>query len=210
MKYIIKLNFTIFFFLLILMQTSYSKSVRILILGDSLIAGYGLLKENGFVNQLQKKLDKSNLKINLINSGVSGETSTGLYNRFKWVLEEKFDGVVISSGANDALRGIEPKITFKNLENILIYLKKIKMPTMLIGMKAPNNLGSSYVNEFNKIYKELAQKYQTNLYPFFLKDVVLNPNLNQGDMIHPNKIGVKKIVENIYPEFLIFYKKILY
>jgi acyl-CoA thioesterase-1 len=192
------------------MQTSYSKSVRILILGDSLIAGYGLLKENGFVNQLQKKLDKSNLKINLINSGVSGETSTGLYNRFKWVLEEKFDGVVISSGANDALRGIEPKITFKNLENILIYLKKIKMPTMLIGMKAPNNLGSSYVNEFNKIYKELAQKYQTNLYPFFLKDVVLNPNLNQGDMIHPNKIGVKKIVENIYPEFLIFYKKILY
>jgi acyl-CoA thioesterase-1 len=155
-------------------------------------------------------LDKSNLKINLINSGVSGETSTGLYNRFKWVLEEKFDGVVISSGANDALRGIEPKITFKNLENILIYLKKIKMPTMLIGMKAPNNLGSSYVNEFNKIYKELAQKYQTNLYPFFLKDVVLNPNLNQSDMIHPNKIGVKKIVENIYPEFLIFYKKILY
>ena len=149
------------------MQTSYSKSVRILILGDSLIAGYGLLKENGFVNQLQKKLDKSNLKINLINSGVSGETSTGLYNRFKWVLEEKFDGVVIASGANDALRGIEPKITFKNLENILIYLKKIKMPTMLIGMKAPNNLGSSYVNEFNKIYKELAQKYQTNLYPFF-------------------------------------------
>ena len=210
MKYIIKLNFTIFFFLLTLMQTSYSKSVRILILGDSLIAGYGLLKENGFVNQLQKKLDKSNLKINLINSGVSGETSTGLYNRFKWVLEEKFDGVVISSGANDALRGIEPKITFKNLENILIYLKKIKMPTMLIGMKAPNNLGSSYVNEFNKIYKELAQKYQTNLYPFFLKDVVLNPNLNQNDMIHPNKIGVKKIVENIYPEFLIFYKKILY
>src|SRR6056300_687944 len=197
MKYIIKLNFTIFFFLLILMQTSYSKSVRILILGDSLIAGYGLLKENGFVNQLQKKLDKSNLKINLI-------------NRFKWVLEEKFDGVVISSGANDALRGIEPKITFKNLENILIYLKKIKMPTMLIGMKAPNNLGSSYVNEFNKIYKELAQKYQTNLYPFFLKDVVLNPNLKQSDMIHPNKIGVKKIVENIYPEFLIFYTKILY
>jgi acyl-CoA thioesterase-1 len=192
------------------MQTSYSKSVRILILGDSLIAGYGLLKENGFVNQLQKKLDKSNLKINLINSGVSGETSTGLYNRFKWVLEEKFDGVVISSGANDALRGIEPKITFKNLENILIYLKKIKMPTMLIGMKAPNNLGSSYVNEFNKIYKELAQKYQTNLYPFFLKGVVLNPNLNQSDMIHPNKIGIKKIVENIYPEFLIFYKKILY
>jgi acyl-CoA thioesterase-1 len=84
------------------------------------------------------------------------------------------------------------------------------MPTMLIGMKAPNNLGSSYVNEFNKIYKELAHKYQTNLYPFFLKDVVLNPNLNQSDMIHPNKIGVKKIVENIYPEFLIFYKKILY
>ena len=209
MKYIIKLNITIVFFLFVLIQTSYSKSLKILILGDSLIAGYGLLKDDGFVNQLQKKLNENSFEVKLVNGGVSGETSTGLYNRFKWVLEENFDGVVISIGANDALRGIEPRVTYFNIENILKFLNKSKIPTMLIGMKAPNNLGMSYVNEFNKIYLELSQKYQTTFYPFFLKGVVLKPNLNQSDMIHPNKKGVKKIVENIYPKFLNFYKKIL-
>ena len=209
MKYIIKLNITIVFFLFVLIQTSYSKSLKILILGDSLIAGYGLLKDDGFVNQLQKKLNENSLEVKLVNGGVSGETSTGLYNRFKWVLEENFDGVVISIGANDALRGIEPRVTYINIENILKFLNKSKIPTMLIGMKAPNNLGMSYVNEFNNIYPELSQKYQTTFYPFLLKDVVLKPNLNQSDMIHPNKKGVKKIVENIYPKFLNFYKKIL-
>ena len=209
MKYIIKLNITIVFFLFVLIQTSYSKSLKILILGDSLIAGYGLLKDDGFVNQLQKKLNENSFKVKLVNGGVSGETSTGLYNRFKWVLEENYDGVVISIGANDALRGIEPRVTYINIENILKFLNKSKIPTMLIGMRAPNNLGTSYVNEFNKIYPELSQKYQTTFYPFLLKDVVLKPNLNQSDMIHPNKKGVKKIVENIYPKFLNFYKKIL-
>jgi len=209
MKYIIKLNITIVFFLFVLIQTSYSKSLKILILGDSLISGYGLLKDDGFVNQLQKKLNENSFEVKLVNGGVSGETSTGLYNRLKWVLEENFDGVVISIGANDALRGIEPQVTYKNIENILKFLKKSKIPTMLIGMKAPNNLGTSYVYEFNKIYPELSQKYQSTFYPFFLKDVVLKPNLNQSDMIHPNKKGVKKIVENIYPKFLNFYKKIL-
>ena len=209
MKYIIKLNITIVFFLFVLIQTSYSKSLKILILGDSLIAGYGLLKDDGFVNQLQKKLNENSFEVKLVNGGVSGETSTGLYNRFKWVLEENFDGVVISIGANDALRGIEPRVTYINIENILKFLNKSKIPTMLIGMKAPNNLGMSYVNEFNNIYPELSQKYQTTFYPFLLKDVVLKPNLNQSDMIHPNKKGVKKIVENIYPKFLNFYKKIL-
>ena len=209
MKHIIKLNITIVFFLFVLIQTSYSKSLKVLILGDSLIAGYGLLKDDGFVNQLQKKLNENSFEVKLVNGGVSGETSTGLYNRYKWVLEENFDGVVISIGANDALRGIEPRVTYINIENILKFLNKSKIPTMLIGMKAPNNLGTSYVNEFNKIYPELSQKYQTTFYPFLLKDVVLKPNLNQSDMIHPNKKGVKKIVENIYPKFLNFYKKIL-
>ena len=206
MKYIIQLNFTIFFFLLLIMQTSYSKNIRVLILGDSLIAGYGLLKENGFVDQLQKKFDNEKYNINLVNGGVSGETSTGLNNRFEWILDDKFDGIVISTGANDALRGIEPQITSKNIENILLHLEKIQIPTMLIGMKAPNNLGSDYVKEFNDIYPKLAEKYETFFYPFFLKDVVLKPALNQKDMIHPNEQGVKIIVENIYPQFLLFYK----
>ena len=209
MNYIIKLNFTIFFFLSIFVNIAYSKSLKVVVFGDSLIAGYGLLKEDGFVNQLQNKVNYSKINLKLINSGVSGETSTGLYNRFKWVLEEEYDAVIVSIGANDALRGISPKTTYKNLENILIHLKKNKIPTMLIGMKAPSNLGKEYVNEFNAIYPTLSKKYNVIFFPFFLKDVALEPTLNQTDMIHPNKKGVVKIIENIFPYFLRFSKSLL-
>ena len=205
MNYIIKLIFTIIFFLSFSITIAYTKSLNVIVLGDSLVAGYGLLKNDGFINQLQNKINSNNIKLNLVNGGVSGETSSGLMNRLEWVLEEKFDGVIVSIGANDALRGINPKLTFQNINNILNYLKKNKIPSMLIGMKAPNNLGKRYVNEFNRIYPNLAKIYKVSFYPFFLKDVVLVPSLNQNDMIHPNKKGVKKIVENIYPYFIDFY-----
>ena len=205
MNYIIKLIFTIIFFLSFSIAIAYAKPFNVIVLGDSLVAGYGLLKNDGFVNQLQNKINSNNIKLNLVNGGVSGETSSGLMNRLEWVLEEKFDGVIVSIGANDALRGINPKLTFQNINNILNYLKKNQIPSMLIGMKAPNNLGKHYVNEFNRIYPNLAKIYKVSFYPFFLKDVVLVPSLNQNDMIHPNKKGVKKIVENIYPYFIDFY-----
>ena len=206
MNYITKLILTIIFFLFFSITIAYAKSLKVIVLGDSLVAGYGLLKNDGFINQLQNKINSNNIKLNLVNGGVSGETSSGLMNRLEWVLEEKFDGVIVSIGANDALRGINPKLTFQNINNILNYLKKNQIPTMLIGMKAPNNLGKRYVNEFNRIYPNLAKIYKVSFYPFFLKDVVLVPSLNQDDMIHPNKKGVKKIVENIYPYFIDFYK----
>ena len=205
MNYIIKLIFTIIFFLSLSIAIAYAKYLNVIVLGDSLVAGYGLLKNDGFINQLQNKINSNNIKLNLVNGGVSGETSSGLMNRLEWVLEEKFDGVIVSIGANDALRGINPKLTFQNINNILNYLKKNQIPSMLIGMKAPNNLGKRYVNEFNRIYPNLAKIYKVSFYPFFLKDVVLDPSLNQNDMIHPNKKGVKKIVENIYPYFIDFY-----
>ena len=205
MNYIIKLILTIIFFLSFSITIAYAKSLNVIVLGDSLVAGYGLLKNDGFINQLQNKINSNNIKLNLVNGGVSGETSSGLMNRLEWVLEEKFDGVIVSIGANDALRGINPKLTFQNINNILNYLKKNQIPSMLIGMKAPNNLGKRYVNEFNRIYPNLAKIYKVSFYPFFLKDVVLDPSLNQNDMIHPNKKGVKKIVENIYPYFIDFY-----
>ena len=205
MNYIIKLIFTIIFFLSFSITIAYAKSLNVIVLGDSLVAGYGLLKNDGFINQLQNKINSNNIKLNLVNGGVSGETSSGLMNRLEWVLEEKFDGVIVSIGANDALRGINPKLTFQNINNILNYLKKNQIPSMLIGMKAPNNLGKRYVNKFNSIYPNLAKIYKVSFYPFFLKDVVLVPSLNQNDMIHPNKKGVKKIVENIYPYFIDFY-----
>ena len=206
MNYIIKLIFTIIFFLSFSITIAYAKSLNVIVLGDSLVAGYGLLKNDGFINQLQNKINSNNIKLNLINGGVSGETSSGLLNRLEWVLEEQFDGVIVSIGANDTLRGINPELTFQNINNILNYLKKNQIPSMLIGMKAPNNLGKDYVSEFNKIYPNLAKIYRVSFYPFFLKDVALVPSLNQDDMIHPNKKGVKKIVENIYPYFIDFYK----
>jgi len=206
MNYIIKLIFTIIFFLSFSIAIAYAKSLNVIVLGDSLVAGYGLLKNDGFINQLQNKINSNNIKLNLVNGGVSGETSSGLLNRLEWVLEEQFDGVIVSIGANDTLRGINPELTFQNINNILNYLKKNQIPSMLIGMKAPNNLGKDYVNEFNKIYPNLAKIYRVSFYPFFLKDVALVPSLNQDDMIHPNKKGVKKIVENIYPYFIDFYK----
>ena len=208
MKFIIRL-FSILIITFCYIELAYSKTTKIIIFGDSLIAGYGLVVEDNFVNQLKLKTIENKINnLTLFNSGVSGETSTGLLNRYKWVLEDNYDGVIILIGANDALRGIDPSLTSQNIEKILSYLKEKQIPTMLIGMKAPNNLGEIYVNEFNAIYPKLSKKYNTAYYPFFLKDVALKPSLNQRDMIHPNKKGVKIIVNNFFPYFLEFYESL--
>ena len=208
MKFILRL-FYILIFLFSFIELAYSKTTKIIFFGDSLVSGYGLITEDNFVNQLKQKTIQNKLNnLTLFNSGVSGETSTGLLNRYKWVLEDSYDGVIILIGANDALRGIDPNYTSQNIEKILSYLKEKQIPTMLIGMKAPNNLGEIYVNEFNEIYPKLSKKYDTAFYPFFLKDVVLKPSLNQKDMIHPNKKGVRIIVNNFFPFFLEFYQSL--
>ena len=208
MKFIIRL-FSALIITFSYIELAYSKTTKIIIFGDSLIAGYGLVVEDNFVNQLKLKTKENKINnVTLFNSGVSGETSTGLLNRYKWVLEDNYDGVIILIGANDALRGIDPSLTSQNIEKILSYLKEKQIPTMLIGMKAPNNLGEIYVNEFNAIYPKLSKKYDTAYYPFFLKDVALKPSLNQRDMIHPNKKGVKIIVNNFFPYFLEFYESL--
>ena len=208
MKFIIRL-FSALIITFSYIELAYSKTTKIIIFGDSLIAGYGLVVEDNFVNQLKLKTIENKINdVTLFNSGVSGETSTGLLNRYKWVLEDNYDGVIILIGANDALRGIDPSLTSQNIEKILSYLKEKQIPTMLIGMKAPNNLGERYVNEFNAIYPKLSKKYETAFYPFFLKDVVLKPKLNQKDMIHPNKKGVSIIVNNFFPYFLEFYESL--
>ena len=208
MNFIIKL-FSALIITFSYIELAYSKTTKIIIFGDSLIAGYGLVVEDNFVNQLKLKTIENKINdVTLFNSGVSGETSTGLLNRYKWVLEDNYDGVIILIGANDALRGIDPSLTSQNIEKILSFLKEKQIPTMLIGMKAPNNLGEIYVNEFNAIYPKLSKKYNTAYYPFFLKDVALKPSLNQRDMIHPNKKGVKIIVNNFFPYFLEFYESL--
>ena len=204
MSYILKLFFAITFIVLFIINSALSKPIKIIVLGDSLVAGYGLLEKDGFVKKLEEKTQNTNSNIFFLNGGVSGETSSGLRARLDWVLEDKFDGVIVAIGGNDALRGISPEITSNNIDIILNSLKKLNVHTMLIGMKAPNNLGLNYVNSFNKMYPILSKKYQTYFYPFFLSDVALVPKLNQKDMIHPNKQGVEIIVKKIFPYVLEF------
>ena len=208
MNYILKLILAIALITLCLTKITFSKQINIIILGDSLIAGYGLLENDGFVKQLEKKIQFTNDKVTFVNGGVSGETSYGLRSRLNWVMEDNFDGVVIATGSNDALRGISTITIKNNIDFILNKLKSLNIPSMLIGMRAPENMGTQYVNSFNEIYPSLSKKYKTNFYPFFLLDVALKPKLNQKDMLHPNKEGVKKIVKNISPSILTFIESI--
>ena len=208
MNYILKLILAITLIMLFLTKITLSKQINIIILGDSLIAGYGLLEKDGFVKQLEKQIQYTNDKVTFMNGGVSGETSYGLKSRLNWLMEDNFDGVVIATGSNDALRGISTITIKNNIEFILSKLKSLKIPSMLIGMRAPENMGTQYVTSFNQIYPSLSKKYNTSFYPFFLLDVALKPKLNQKDMLHPNKEGVKKIVKNISPSILTFIESI--
>ena len=208
MNYILKLILAITLIILSLTKITLSKQINIIILGDSLIAGYGLLEKDGFVKQLEKQIQYTNDKVTFMNGGVSGETSYGLKSRLNWLMEDNFDGVVIATGSNDALRGISTITIKNNIDFILSKLKSLKIPSMLIGMRAPENMGTQYVTSFNQIYPSLSKKYNTSFYPFFLLDVALKPKLNQKDMLHPNKDGVKKIVKNISPSILTFIESI--
>lgn len=174
-------------------------TIRILALGDSLSAGQGLLSEDAFPSQLERALIKRGILAKVTNAGVSGDTSAGGLSRLDWTLSEGFDAVIVELGANDGLRGLDPKETLKNLDAILSKLKQKKIAVLLTGMKAPPNLGNEYGNEFTAIFPYLATKYDIILYPFFLEGVAAIDDLNQKDTIHPNSRGVEVIVKNILP-----------
>jgi acyl-CoA thioesterase I len=173
--------------------------IRILALGDSLSSGYGLLRADSFPSQLERALLKKGFVVKVINAGVSGDTSAGGLSRLDWTLSEGFDAVIIELGANDGLRGLEPKETLKNLDSILEKLKQKNIAALLTGMQAPPNLGAEYGKEFAAIFPYLATKYDIVFYPFFLEGVAAVDDLNQKDNIHPNSEGVGVIVENILP-----------
>ncbi|MEH6526118.1 MAG: arylesterase [Sneathiella sp.] len=175
------------------------KSVRIVAIGDSLTAGYGLPQGEDFPTQLEAALQAKGLNVVVDNAGVSGDTTTGGLQRLDWALGNDADFVILELGANDALRGILPEITRDNLEKILILLQEKNIPVLLTGMKAPPNMGANYTTEFDQIFPDLAEKYGADFYPFFLEDVASDPALNQSDYIHPNAEGVKIIVNNMLP-----------
>ncbi len=175
--------------------------VNILIVGDSLVAGYGLAPELSFPAQLEEKLKELNPNITVHNAGVSGDTSSGGMSRLEWVISSypDLDLVVLLFGGNDALRGIHPDLTRRNMDKMTELLKNKNIPTLIAGMVAPPNLGQVYGNNFNSIYPEVAKKHGAALYPFYLDGVAGEIELNQNDRIHPNADGVAYIVERISP-----------
>lgn len=183
-----------------------AEPMRILAFGDSLTSGFGLPDADSFPSQLERALIASGENVKLINGGVAGDTSAGGLARLDWTLADKPDLVLLEFGANDGLRGLDPAATRKNIAAMLTRLAQDKIPTLLIGMKAPRNLGTDYVAAFDPLYEDLARQFQVPLDPFYLDGVAGDPALNQSDGIHPNAAGVAVIVKRMAPEVIALIK----
>jgi acyl-CoA thioesterase I len=176
-----------------------AKSVKMVVLGDSLSAGYGLPASAAFPARLKSALNDKGLKVDMINAGVSGDTSSGGRDRLDWSIPEGTEAVILELGANDALRGTDPAVTRAALADILTRLKARNIAVLLCGMLAPPNYGSDYAARFNAIYPELSKSFGVPLYPFFLEGVAAEARLNQPDGLHPTAEGIDVIVKNILP-----------
>lgn len=176
-----------------------AKPIKMVVLGDSLSAGLGLPAAAAFPAQLQKALRNKGINVDVANAGVSGDTASGGRDRLAWSVPKGTDAVIVELGANDALRGIDPKITRQALSDIIGRLKARGIAVMLCGMLAPPNDGADYAARFDAIYPNLAKSLRVPLYPFFLAGVAANPKLNQADGIHPTAKGVEIIVKSILP-----------
>ena len=172
---------------------------RLLVLGDSLTAGYGLPPEQAFPAQLETRLKKDGYPVTVINAGVSGDTSAGGRARLGWALADRPDLVLVELGANDGLRGLDPGAMKGKLDAIIRTLRGKGIGVMLAGMLAPPNMGPVYEREFNAVFPALAREHDIVFYPFFLDGVAADPALNQRDGIHPNAKGVAAIVDRIAP-----------
>ncbi len=181
---------------------------KLVVFGDSLVAGYGLEPGAAFPEQLSKKLDAQGIKLEIINAGVSGDTTSSGLARLDWSVGNGVDAVILELGANDALRGISPEVTEKNLDAMIVRFKEKNIEVLLTGMMAPPNMGPAYGEAFNGIYGKLAEKYEIQFYPFFLDGVVADPELNKADGIHPTKEGVSVIIDKIMPTALKLLDKI--
>ncbi|MBB6485323.1 arylesterase [Rhizobium lusitanum] len=181
-----------------------ARTIQLVGFGDSLMAGYQLPPGDGFPAKLEAALKAKGLGLAVADAGVSGDTTSGGLSRIDWSVPDGTDGVILELGANDALRGIPPEQTEKNLEAMIERLKERKIPIFLAGMLAPPNMGPDYAEKFNPIYKRLADKYQLALYPFFLDGVAAQADLQLSDGMHPNPKGVDVMVERILPAVIKF------
>lgn len=174
--------------------------VRIIVLGDSLVAGFQLKASDAFPAQLERALKAKGHAVDVINAGVSGDTTANGLERLRWAVPERTDAVILELGANDALRGLDAGRAKANLEKIITTLKAGGTEVLLAGMIAPRNLGEEYMQAFDSIYPDLAKKHGLILYPFFLDGIALDGALNLGDGIHPNPKGVAEITKRILPK----------
>ena len=174
--------------------------VKIVALGDSLTAGFGLPAEAAFPARLAAALQAKGIAATIVNAGVSGDTASGGLGRLDWSIPQDTEAVILELGANDALRGIDPTVTKTALDSILKKLKDRHIAVLLAGMRAPRNLGPDYVSAFDAIFPALASTHAVVLYPFFLDGVASDAKLNQGDGLHPTAAGVDVIVARILPQ----------
>lgn len=189
----------IFFALATMLLTTLpaAADTTILALGDSLTAGYGLDAGHAMPDVLQAALRKSGQDITIINAGVSGDTAAQGAARLDWSLTPDVKAIIVELGANDALRGLPPEGTDKALRQIMDKAKAKNLPVLVLGMKAPPNLGADYQTKFDSLFPTLAKDYDAILYPFYLDGVAADPKLNQVDGIHPNDAGVAIIVPKL-------------
>jgi acyl-CoA thioesterase I len=176
------------------------RPVTIVALGDSLTAGFGLPASAAFPVRLERALKAKGHAVAVVNAGVSGDTATGGLARLDWSVPEGTDAVIVELGANDMLRGIDPEITRRALEEIVRRLTERRISVLLAGMRAIPNLGVDFGRGFEAIYPEIAAKYDALLYPFFLDGIAGEGRFNQRDGLHPLAAGVDVIVDGILPK----------
>jgi acyl-CoA thioesterase-1 len=175
------------------------RSPRVVMLGDSITAGFGLRPGEALPDRLQAALRARGRAATIENAGVSGDTASGGRDRLDWAVGDGADAVIVALGGNDMLRGIDPAVTERALDDILSRLAARRVPTLLAGMRASRSLGEAYVAAFEGLYPRLAARHGAALYPFLLDGVAGEPRLNQPDGIHPNTAGVAVIVERLLP-----------
>ncbi len=176
------------------------RPVKIVAFGDSLTAGLGLPANEAFPAKLQAALKAKGIDAEIVNAGVSGDTSSGGLSRLDWSVPDDTDAVIVELGANDALRAVDPKVTRAAIGKIVSQLRDRKIEVLLAGMRAPRNLGAEYATAFDPIFPDIAASQNVLLYPFFLDGVAADPKFSQADGMHPNATGVIRIVDAILPK----------
>jgi len=198
----LKALFTSLICILLFTSTYAANPIKIMLYGDSLMAGYGLPQNENLASELTRNFEGNNFSVSVINASISGNTSKNGLSRVGWSLGDKPNIVVVCLGANDMLRGLDPLLTMENLDLIISKFNQSNSIVILAGMQSPESMGPDYKIQFDGIYPDLADKYDLIFMPFLLEDIALEKKNLQADYKHPNKRGIKIIARNLYPYIL--------